>query len=290
MIDKIIPVFERSGLAAVSDLDTTEVKMLLGELVHVQDELLAKEGEFRSAEYKWPRDPLRTWSRVWEYPYVYYHLQRTRSCWGAKDHARVVDLGCGVTFFPFSVARLGYHVTCVDIDPTVERDLIKATSCVSYYPGSISVQRIDGEILPFKDGEFDVAYCVSVLEHISNTDAVVAEIARILKPGGLFLLTIDLAIDPNGDIGVAGYRRLMASIKARFDYGKPDATVHPADILDNTRGQFGKIIVTRPYQILLSIMERIRGRLGMQRRQLPLTYRLAVEGFVLTRKKVITML
>lgn len=40
---------------------------------------------------------------------------------------------------------------------------------------------------PFKDDEFDLVFCDNVLEHIAEPEAFIAEVARILKPGGLFM-------------------------------------------------------------------------------------------------------
>ncbi|MBY0397997.1 MAG: class I SAM-dependent methyltransferase, partial [Thermoleophilia bacterium] len=50
-----------------------------------------------------------------------------------------------------------------------------------------------GERLPFPAGRFDGALCVNVLEHVADVDAVLAEAARVLRPGGVLL-----AITPNG--------------------------------------------------------------------------------------------
>lgn len=52
----------------------------------------------------------------------------------------------------------------------------------------------DGQVLPFKEDAFDGIYSINVLEHAPDPTSFVAEAARILKPGGLFL-----AITPNGD-------------------------------------------------------------------------------------------
>ena len=43
-----------------------------------------------------------------------------------------------------------------------------------------------GEALPFSDRTFDLVYCCDVLEHVSDLDAVIAETARVLKPGGIY--------------------------------------------------------------------------------------------------------
>lgn len=44
--------------------------------------------------------------------------------------------------------------------------------------------------LPFADGVFDTVLCASVLEHVENVENAVAEVARVLKPGGLFLVSV----------------------------------------------------------------------------------------------------
>jgi 2-polyprenyl-6-hydroxyphenyl methylase/3-demethylubiquinone-9 3-methyltransferase len=44
-----------------------------------------------------------------------------------------------------------------------------------------------GEDLPVADASADLVYCVDVLEHVRDLDAVIAETARVLKPGGLYL-------------------------------------------------------------------------------------------------------
>lgn len=52
----------------------------------------------------------------------------------------------------------------------------------------------DGQCLPYVDSCFDGVYSINVLEHVPDPRLFVAEVARILKPGGLFL-----GITPNGD-------------------------------------------------------------------------------------------
>ncbi len=44
-----------------------------------------------------------------------------------------------------------------------------------------------GETLPYADASFDAVVCVDVLEHVQDLDQVLAEVTRVLKPGGLFL-------------------------------------------------------------------------------------------------------
>ena len=44
-----------------------------------------------------------------------------------------------------------------------------------------------GEALPYEDTGFEAVVCVDVLEHVADLDRLLAEVARVLTPGGLFL-------------------------------------------------------------------------------------------------------
>src|SRR5688572_3391957 len=201
-----------------------------------QSAFLAQERLFRSAEYAWPPDPLHTWSRVWEYPYVYHHLMHRAD--SSATSTRIVDYGSGVTFFPFALAKAGYQTTCLDVDPLVEVDIRKAIAAVPHSPGVVDFARCDQERLPFSNGEVDAVYSISVLEHIPNPGHIVPEIARILSPGGLLLLTIDLDMRGDAAIGKEAYVELVSTIEKYFSYVHGVTTTHPADILDNTNSKY----------------------------------------------------
>lgn len=53
----------------------------------------------------------------------------------------------------------------------------------------------DGKKLPFNDASFDTVFCSEVLEHVFNIDEILPEINRVLKVGGIFLVTIPFAWD-----------------------------------------------------------------------------------------------
>ena len=151
-------VFNRSGLAALSDLQTEVCQNIFSVLEKQQSEFLSKEREFRSEEYKWPNDPLHCWSRIWEYPYVYDHLTHYVTGLAKGSRPVVADVGSGVTFFPFSLARLGCNVICTDIDSICEKDILQARESISYSPGNVHFRLINNESLPFDDEECDVLY------------------------------------------------------------------------------------------------------------------------------------
>ena len=96
----------------------------------------------------------------------------------------IVDVGCGGGLMAEEIARLGAAV--IGIDPsaasiaTARAHAARSGLEIDYRVGS-------GEHLPAADGCADVVYCVDVLEHVADLDAVIGETARVLKPGGLYL-------------------------------------------------------------------------------------------------------
>ncbi len=50
--------------------------------------------------------------------------------------------------------------------------------------------------LPVADASFDVVTCISVVEHVQGKAVVLRELLRVLRPGGLLVLTFDIAADP----------------------------------------------------------------------------------------------
>jgi SAM-dependent methyltransferase len=274
-------VFERSGLAALSDLDDPAWSGLLAFLEREQEKFLSQEARFRGPDYPWPRDPLHTFSRIWEYPYAYYHLERWKNLRALPNGAVAVDVGSGNTFFPFSAARLGYEVVCVDPDPLCCRDLEKAISVTDAAPGSVRCLQAGGDKIPLPSGAADAVYCISVLEHLPSHEATVREMARLLKPGGLLLLTIDVSADQTTQISLENHRKLNAALREHFEYEQPDATVHPADVLHSNAGPYplwsppGSLL----RRALRPVGRRIKARLGWK----PPLY-LLCQGFVMRRK------
>lgn len=231
-------VLKRSGLATLSDLNSPEYQKIFSKLETEQYAFLDKESEFRSPGYRWPRDILHFWSRIWEYPYVYYYLKEQAITLGSVFEAKVLDIGSAVTFFPFSVAKLGYHVNCLDIDATCGPDIERAAASVQHQPGKVDFRLISDGRFPLEDGEVDAVYCVSVLEHIPDFEQTVKDVFRVLKPNGLFILTIDLDLCGYMDIGVSRYYDLRRCLSKHFDLKEPEITVHPLDVLQPRNGPF----------------------------------------------------
>ena len=82
------------------------------------------------------------------------------------------------------MARLGAQV--IGIDPSAASLEIAGAHAAAGGLG-IDYRAGTGEHLPVEDASADIVYCVDVLEHVNDLDAVIGETARILKPGGTYL-------------------------------------------------------------------------------------------------------
>jgi SAM-dependent methyltransferase len=250
-------------------------------LLAEQDRFLAQEDSFRGAGYDWPRDALRNWSRVWEYPYVHHHIAAEIERLGRR--ARVVDVGSGVTFFPFVNARLGCDVVCVDYDPVCIRDLEKAIAVVDAAPGTVSARKSDGTDVPVDDGSADILVSVSVLEHVDDKPALCAAMAKALRPGGLCVLTMDLDLRGDFEIDPGGRREILGVLDRYFEPAARVVGVHPRELLLSTNGPYGFAVPPAWSLMRFRAKQWLRSVFGMGAKPL-YPFELAVEAFVLRRR------
>jgi len=106
--------------------------------------------------------------------------QQIESELGAR-RCRVLDVGCGGGFLSNYLAEKGHALTGIDAAKG-SLDVARAhdrTRSVTYDTG-------DARALPYDDGTFDVVCAMDFLEHVEEPGRVVAEIARVLAPAGLF--------------------------------------------------------------------------------------------------------
>jgi len=98
--------------------------------------------------------------------------------------ARIIELGCGDGSLVMEVANaLGIRdVYGVDINDVVLKKA--ADKGVKVFKADLN-----NDPLPFKDGFFDVILMEEVIEHLVNPDNAVKEAYRILKAGGLYLVS-----------------------------------------------------------------------------------------------------
>jgi SAM-dependent methyltransferase len=107
----------------------------------------------------------------------------------------LLDVGCGGGRHAYAAVRRGADVVALDAD-SGECTTVLGTLAAMRGAGEISCQTVsevvcgDASRLPFADRSFDVVVASEVLEHVRDDAEVLAELARVLRPGGTFVVTV----------------------------------------------------------------------------------------------------
>jgi SAM-dependent methyltransferase len=206
----------RSGIPSLIDVEA----MLDGPLYKGMSDfsrafLKTNQSALRRYGWSWTADPLQNWSRRWEYCYVARQVaafSERRS----GDRIEVLDAGSGVTFFPYYLSEKlpEAHVTCCDNNPAYQKIFAKINESFDHPPVNFISAAL--QELPLASDSLDAIYCISVLEHTDNYGAILREFRRVLRPGGLLLITFDISLDDASCITRTEAERLLKMIDEQF--------------------------------------------------------------------------
>jgi SAM-dependent methyltransferase len=154
---------------------------------------------------------------------------------GAGQGDRLLDLGCGGGRHAFEAMRRGLSVVALDADAAEVKDaaaLIEAMlsddEATRGHGGTGQGLVGDGLALPFPDGAFDRVIAAEVLEHVPSDGPAIAELARVLRPGGTIAVTVprwfpelvcwalsdDYHLVPGGHVRIYRQRALVSRLEA----------------------------------------------------------------------------
>ena len=104
---------------------------------------------------------------------------------GVPLEAKVLDAGCGTGLSGQALQAQGYaHVTGIDLSQA-SLDLAQQTGAYERL-AQVNMQRLP---LPYETDEFGGLQCVGVLTYVPDTDGIMREFCRIVRPGGLVVFT-----------------------------------------------------------------------------------------------------
>jgi len=114
---------------------------------------------------------------------------------GLAPEDRLLDLGCGGGRHAFEAVRLGARVVALDAGAEELADVRAVLAAMAEageldQAGDARALQGDARRLPFPDAAFDRIIAAEVLEHIPEDTTAIAELARVLRPGGVLAVTV----------------------------------------------------------------------------------------------------
>lgn len=128
------------------------------------------------------------WYEAYDHPVALLRAEsRAKSKWISEQLAqngfglrsRVLDVGCGAGFLTNHLAGEGFEVTGIDCSASSLAEAARRDPT-----GQVRYLQADAYALPFADQSFDVVAALDFLEHVERPAEAIAEMARVLRPGG----------------------------------------------------------------------------------------------------------
>jgi SAM-dependent methyltransferase len=145
--------------------------------------------------------------RVFEIMFPYYAGDRRRDAKFVAQQQRVLamlegrrgdvlDVGCGPGLMTEALLSRGWRVTGVDLlEPAVAA--ARAAAIETRVSDRAHYLVGDADSLAFRGGRFDAVIAMGVLEYLPSSDGFLGEVHRVLRPGGVVVLTVPTSISPS---------------------------------------------------------------------------------------------
>jgi SAM-dependent methyltransferase len=136
--------------------------------------------------------------------------------------AAILDVGCGTGRLLRSAEQRFPNAALEGVDPSV--GMVKQAQAVLPAGSRIRFQVASSEKLPFANGQFDLVFSTMTFHHWEDQRGAISEVARVLKPGGRWLLA-DFVAD-----GFMRYVRRALRLRQFPERGQLDAMLRPAGL------------------------------------------------------------
>ncbi len=162
--------------------------------------------------------------------------------------SKILEVGCGAGLTVVELAHRGYAVEGLDSSEAMVENALRRASEAGV-GDRVRVFRGDAHSLAFEDGRFSLVLAIGVIPWIESPATAVAEMARVVKPGGCVVLTSDnLArlnhlLDPRWNPALGPLRRFLKRALERAGLRKPRSFVpsrfHSASYVDRIISESG---------------------------------------------------
>lgn len=128
-------------------------------------------------------DRIRPKMDCYRFPYIMARIEREARRLAGKH---LLEIGCGLGFDAIEFVKLGVRVTATDLTPANVNLATRHFALAGVTPEAVRVE--DAFDLSFPDATFDAVYSLGVLAHVAEPARMIAEIHRVLRPGGRALI------------------------------------------------------------------------------------------------------
>jgi ubiquinone/menaquinone biosynthesis C-methylase UbiE len=134
-------------------------------------------------------------TRLFEYPFAFFNAHMSQGM-------DVVEIGGGLSGFQYVLAKQGVNV--INVDPGLEAcgrgwpvDYQSIAKMNRAFGTRVVLKKCFIQDANFLDNSFDRCFSISIIEHLTDKEiiSILNHVKRVLKPGGLFILTVDLFLD-----------------------------------------------------------------------------------------------
>lgn len=207
----------RPGIPTLADVDALKKDPLYVEHVAWNQAFLDRHGKALEGYGKlWGQNPFKMWSRRWEYPFEAQKVLDYIATQSGRP-LKMLDGGSGVTYVPYYLVEKcpDLSVICCDTNTSYQPMFQAINQTVGHQ--KVTFQEAMLQKLPYGDEALDIVCCISVLEHTDQYEEIVNEFARVLRPGGLLVLTFDLSLDGKFTLSRSTAEELLRKVISRFD-------------------------------------------------------------------------
>jgi ubiquinone/menaquinone biosynthesis C-methylase UbiE len=164
--------------------------------------------------------------------------ERLRHLLTLTGEERALDIGTGAGAFAIALAPLVREVIGVDIVP----ELVEAGR--KRAPANVELVEADATALPYGRGSFDLVCTARTLHHVPRPELALAEMNRLLRPGGTMLVADQLApVDPLAAIELNRFERardpsttrILAEVDLRGLFDANSLVLRHAEIIREER-------------------------------------------------------
>ena len=189
------------------------------------------------------------------------------------ETAKVLELGTGpAAFWDKNRDRIPerWHATLIDLSPGMIEEAKQTTQDIDT---SFDYRVVDAQAVPFDDNSFDLVIANHMLYHVPDIDKAIAEVRRVLKPGGTFFAAtngkdhmleldkfiFDLAAEHLPDVTL----ELMSGLSFRLDNGAEAIQKHFDKVkMIEVPNNALKVTEVEPFMNYIFSMNRLQSQLG----------------------------